>query len=209
MSSIAVFLVLAGGAAFAANKLGKNTVGTKQLKNNAVTSAKIKKEAVTGAKIKLSTLGKVPSASTADTATSATSAKTAETANVANSLTPPEAVHIVGASGQPGFEGGSSNLVEAGLNLNPVGFWKDHEGVVHLQGVAKVGSGGGLGFVFTLPPGFRPASGRLAIFEQLENGTTLIAGGNTVLEGHELSGKVLGTEGGVVALDGITFRAES
>jgi hypothetical protein len=41
MSSIAVFLVL-GGAAFAAVKLPKNSVGTKQLKNNAVISAKVK-----------------------------------------------------------------------------------------------------------------------------------------------------------------------
>lgn len=41
MSSIAVFLVL-GGAAFAAVKLPKNSVGTKQLKNNAVTSVKVK-----------------------------------------------------------------------------------------------------------------------------------------------------------------------
>ena len=38
------------GTAFAA--LGKNTVGTKQLKKNAVTAAKIKKNAVTTAKIK-------------------------------------------------------------------------------------------------------------------------------------------------------------
>ncbi len=39
MSSIAVFLVLGGATAFAAGKLGKNRVGTKQLKNNAVTGA--------------------------------------------------------------------------------------------------------------------------------------------------------------------------
>jgi hypothetical protein len=51
MSSIAVFLVLAGGTAFAAAKLGKNTVGTKQLKNNAVTATKIKNGAVTGGKL--------------------------------------------------------------------------------------------------------------------------------------------------------------
>jgi hypothetical protein len=50
MSSLAVFLVIGGGAAFAA--LGKNTVGSKQLKKNAVTAAKIKKNAVTAAKIK-------------------------------------------------------------------------------------------------------------------------------------------------------------
>ena len=72
MSSIAVFLVLGGGAAFAAGQLGKNSVGTKQLKKNAVTRAKIKKNAVTtakikngavtGAKVNAATLGIVPNA---------------------------------------------------------------------------------------------------------------------------------------------------
>jgi hypothetical protein len=41
MSTIAVFLVVAGGSAFAATQLGKNSVGTKQLKKEAVTLAKI------------------------------------------------------------------------------------------------------------------------------------------------------------------------
>jgi hypothetical protein len=50
MSSIAVFLVIGGATAFAA--LGKNTVGSKQLKKNAVTTAKIKRNAVTTAKIR-------------------------------------------------------------------------------------------------------------------------------------------------------------
>ena len=46
------FVVLAGGTAFAANELAKNSVGKAQLKANAVTTAKIKKNAVTRAKIK-------------------------------------------------------------------------------------------------------------------------------------------------------------
>jgi hypothetical protein len=91
MSSIAVFLVLGGATAIAANQLGKNSVGTKQLKKNAVTAAKIKNNAVTtakiknnavttakikdnavdGAKVNESTLGQVPSAAVAGTATSA------------------------------------------------------------------------------------------------------------------------------------------
>jgi hypothetical protein len=41
MSSIAVFLVLAGGTAFAASQLGKESVGAKQLKKSAVTPAKL------------------------------------------------------------------------------------------------------------------------------------------------------------------------
>ena len=100
MSSIAVFLILGGASAIAANQLGKNTVGTKQLKKNAVTAAKIKKNAITtvkvkdgsitGAKVKagsltgsninLGTLGTVPSATTATTANTANTANTATTA---------------------------------------------------------------------------------------------------------------------------------
>jgi len=221
MSSLAVFLVVAGGSAFAAGQLGKNTVGTKQLKNNAVTGAKIKKEAITGVKIKkeaitganlkLSTIGKVPSASTADTAGTANSAKTADTANVANSLAPPEAVHIVGTAGQPGFEDGSHNYSPPGVGpvLNLVGFWKDHDGVVHLQGIAEAGKPGtGLGSVFTLPPGFRPADGKLLLSEPINEAPVVIGGNNMFLEGKNFSAKVVGSEGKPVDLDGITFRAE-
>jgi hypothetical protein len=42
MSTIAVFLLIGGGAAFAASKLPKNSVGGKQLMSNAVTSPKVK-----------------------------------------------------------------------------------------------------------------------------------------------------------------------
>jgi hypothetical protein len=52
VSSLTAFVVLCGGAAFAANQLAKNSVGKKQLKANAVTTAKIKKNAVTKAKIR-------------------------------------------------------------------------------------------------------------------------------------------------------------
>lgn len=52
MTTILAFVVLAGGTAFAAGQLAKNSVGKKQLKANAVTTAKIKKNAVTRAKIK-------------------------------------------------------------------------------------------------------------------------------------------------------------
>lgn len=45
VSTICLFLVLAGGAAYAATHLKKNSVGTKQLKNGAVTQKKISKAA--------------------------------------------------------------------------------------------------------------------------------------------------------------------
>ena len=47
MSSIAVFLVLGGGAAYAAKKIGSN-----QLKGASVTTAKIKRGAITASKIR-------------------------------------------------------------------------------------------------------------------------------------------------------------
>jgi hypothetical protein len=50
--TVVAFVVFAGGTAFAAQQLGKKTVGAKQLKANAVTTAKIKKNAVTKAKIR-------------------------------------------------------------------------------------------------------------------------------------------------------------
>jgi hypothetical protein len=57
MSSIAVFLVLGGGAAYAAKKVGSNqlkanSVGTTKIKANAVTTRKIKKGAVTTVKLR-------------------------------------------------------------------------------------------------------------------------------------------------------------
>jgi hypothetical protein len=89
MVTILAFVVLAGGTAFAAGQLGKNTVGSKQLKKNAVTAAKIKNNAVTtakikngavsGAKINLGSLGTVPSATTAATAATAATAGNANT----------------------------------------------------------------------------------------------------------------------------------
>jgi hypothetical protein len=74
---VCLFLLL-GGAALAATKLPKNSVGTKQLKNNSVTTAKIKNGAVTGAKVQVSSLGTVPSAASAASANSATNAANAD-----------------------------------------------------------------------------------------------------------------------------------
>lgn len=76
MSTLCFFLLLSGGAAYAASQLSKNSVGNKQLRKNAVTTAKIKNEAVTASKVKngtltgaqihASTIGTVPSASNAE-----------------------------------------------------------------------------------------------------------------------------------------------
>lgn len=53
VSTLALFLVLTGGAAYAAHRyLTRKSVGTPQLKSNAVTTAKIKANSITTRKIK-------------------------------------------------------------------------------------------------------------------------------------------------------------
>ena len=91
MSSIAVFLVLGGGAAYAAKKIGSNeikgnsittgkikkeAVSASKIKKNAVTTPKIANGAVTGAKLNLGTIGTVPNAVHATNADNANNANT-------------------------------------------------------------------------------------------------------------------------------------
>lgn len=84
---IALFVAL-GGTSYAAIKLPKNSVGSKQLKKNAVTGVKIKNKAVTAAKINTSglTVPNATHATSADSATSATNATNATTAANATAL---------------------------------------------------------------------------------------------------------------------------
>jgi hypothetical protein len=181
------------GTAWAA--LGKNSVGAKQLKSNAVTTAKIKKEAVTGKNVKKNSL----------TGTQIDEAKLG-TVPSANSIPPAEATHLIGAPGEPAFENGATNAgALSGLHLNSAGFYKDHEGIVHLEGLVKFPAAK-LESIFTLPVGYRPPVATALIFS-LESSSPLVIGGtNTVIESTDLSGKVTaGTE--VVDLEGITFRA--
>jgi hypothetical protein len=51
LSTICLFLVLGGGAAYAATQVPKNSVGAKQLRKNSVTAAKIKNGAVSASKL--------------------------------------------------------------------------------------------------------------------------------------------------------------
>lgn len=214
-STLCLFLVLAGGTAIAASHLAKNSVGPRQLRPGAVTGAKVKDGSLTGSDIDLSKLGTVPTAGHAATADSATQAGTAASATraasaaVASSLTPAEPTHVVGAPGEPVFQSNSHNLSPPGINAAPVGFYKDQEGIVHLEGLAEFGTGaGGQSVLFTLPPGYRPAAGTLDPV-QLEGGLMLIAGSGSTFEGAGVEGEILGPEEGVVILGGVSFRAGS
>jgi hypothetical protein len=198
ISTLCLFLLLGGGAAFAASQLGKNSVGAKQLKKNAITTAKVKKEAITAAKIKKGTLtGTQINLSKLGTVPSATHAASAD------SIPQAEPVHLIGAPGQPPFENGAVNspIGLEGMTFPPAGFYKDAFGVVHLEGAVKSSSGG---LIFTLPTGYRPAGGTLLVFAQNE-ASVIITGSASpgASAGAVIAGKP------TILLSGITFRAGS
>ena len=206
MATIAVFIAL-GGASYAATQLPKNSVGSKQLKKNSVTTAKVKKEAITAAKVKKGTLtGAQINSSTLGTVPNAGNAQTA------NALSQPEPWHVVGAPGEPVFQ---APFKDNSASTAPgVAFFKDHEGVVHLTGIA-VGGPSGDGGVFHLPPGFRPASGKILALQTGCGGTPACDDGVAGLDIYgtgfgEADGLVQGPYGAFsVYFEETIFRAES
>jgi hypothetical protein len=94
VSTLRLFLLLGGGA-FAASRLARNSVGSRQLRKEAVDTAKIRNEAVTAAKIRqgtidgsriaLGALGTVPTAQSAVSADHAARADRATSADAASS----------------------------------------------------------------------------------------------------------------------------
>jgi hypothetical protein len=219
--ALIALVVAMAGTGYAAVNLPKGSVGAKQLKKNSVSKAKIQRNAVTktkirrnavtraklatnaitgnkiknrsvlGKDIRVNSLSKVPSAATADTATA---------------LAPLEPLHLVGAAGEPGFaeEAGNVGLVAPDTLSQPVGFYKDRGGIVHLEGFGEAGKDG---FIFTLPPGYRPQSGLTQIFEAGQS-LILIFGSNIAIGGEDVSGKVL-SDTATAVLSGISYRPGS
>jgi hypothetical protein len=192
--------------AIGATKIQNGAIGTAKIQDRAIAGAQIQDHAITGAQIadgsltgtqvNASTLGTVPSAVRADRA---------------DSLPPAEAWHLVGAPGEPPFLNGWQDFEPASL-LEPVAFFKDHEGIVHLKGRATRASPAG-GLIFALPPGFRPATNKVLIQAvSCECSSSLvgeldISGTKPAEESN--SGAISGPSATTVGFDGVTFRAES
>jgi hypothetical protein len=158
------------------------------------------------------TLGQVPSAN----------AQTARTRPIRrtrpNNIAPSEAYREVGTPGNPSFGAGCSHAVLPGTPdvLERVAFYKDREGVMHLRGAVTCTPPSTNGTTaFQLPPGYRPRSGRVQLFNNVSSGGGdgddgfIIAG-----PGVPPIGAITLPDGAVVivvetqVLDGTTFRAE-
>ncbi|HEV7616175.1 MAG TPA: hypothetical protein VGO36_08090 [Solirubrobacterales bacterium] len=240
ISCLALFIAL-GGLAVAAGlpknsvgtkQLKKNAVTAAKIKAGAVSATKIQDRSLTGAKIadgsltgtqiNASSLGTVPtaerasragSAGRADVATRAERADVASRADVANladSLPPSEPWHIVGAVGEPALMNGWEDFSPESV-MDPIAFYKDHEGVVHLKGRAL---GGTATHMFNLPPGFRPPE-KKTIFPVVACSCpsdafgVLNISGTTPTEPGNSGSVYVPINATVIALDGVTFRAES
>ena len=178
MATIAVFMALGGGA-YAAFKLPKNSVGTKQLKNAAVTTKKIKNGAVTKSKINTSGLT-VPNASNANNLggrPASAYAAVAQPAYIAPTLN----------SGYTNFGSGDTT----------VGYMKDTLGFVHLKGTFNCPSVQGT--AFTLPAGYRPSQNQFGAAISNVTGTDI-----EVLTDGEVS---VGCPSGDDGIDGFVFPA--
>ena len=216
--------VALGGTGYAALKLPRNSVGTKQLKNSAVTNRKLARGAVTGAKVARNsltgvqvneaTLGTVSSATHATSADTAANATSATTATTAQNLAAPEAFHNIGAPGEPTFQNSWQNNAMTTYGY-PAGFYKDREGIVHLVG--RITSGSANNAIFQLPPGYRPASGKYAVLpaacECMAAQTTIISIQGSGLA-PSMDGAVFMSNGNLppgnsLWLDGVSFLAES
>ena len=189
---------------------GKNNIDKNDLKKNVVKSKNIKKNAVRAKHIKD---GQVGAAELADL----------------------EAFHIVGAAGEPAFgNGGDGDCLWQNApsaiapDVNPVSFFKDPDGIVHLAGLPTAFNGPGGDGLCDTPAGPPPDVSDLIIF-QLPAGyqpdhLELFPSGNTGIQlnliapetGATLSGAFLPpgavlalniSDGNATTLDGFTFRA--
>jgi hypothetical protein len=130
-----------------------------------------------------------------------------------------EGWHLVGAAGQPAFTTDATCDPGAcwenfGSVHNPVGFYKDTDGVVHLKGIARCNGAlncepapNATAVIFNLPAEYHPAAQEAVAALSSVTGNVarmdVTAGGQVVLRSPIVA------QNGWVSLDGITFRADS
>jgi hypothetical protein len=180
MSTLAVFLALAGGT-YAATHLKRNSVRSRNIVNGQVKKKDLANNAVDSSKIQD---GQV----------------------TPQDLSAPEQLRSAGLVSNPGFNCADTpnSWASSRPDANgPVGFYRDPGGTVHLSGqAARCGSPPTGASIFTLPPGYRPGS-NVELWVPLYGGGVLHdfqidpQGGVTDLQSADLN---------IFVLNGISFR---
>ena len=206
IAAIALFVAL-GGVSYGfatgsidSREIADNTIRSKDVRNNGLLTRDLRNNDIRGIDIRNNTIRArdvAPDTLTDDQIDESKLQEVPGAARLAGRLpsdfanAQPEAVHLVGTTGEPAFAPGAS--ATGGSSLEP-GFWRDGVGDVRLQGSVD----GAAGLVFTLPEGYRPA------------GTTRFhvpAGGGAATVEIEADGDVVVSGADPVSLDGVAFRA--
>jgi hypothetical protein len=190
ISTLALFVALGAGTAFATGRLGPKSVGARQLRPGAVTADKIRKKAVTAPKIEAQAVKQGKLASGAVVAAKIAAGGVTE-AKVANGAITPEKIPNDSVSGEKVNEGSLGQVPSANLanfatradTANPEAFARiDAEGTVFSAsskgiGTADVKQGVLPGTYCIEVPGFSPrgaqatpefaANGDVSVFVEL------------------------------------------
>ena len=221
IACLALFFAI-GGSAIALQ--GRNSVDSGDIKPKAVKTSDIANNAVTTKKIKNN---HVRAADIQNNAVGTGEIRNGQVA--AGDLALQEAYRKVGQPGQPAFSNGGegdclwASSTTSPLRINPVAFYKDAFGRVHLSGAAVPADGpggdamcGGAGdevvedgIAFVLPEGYAPANDELR--------PPVGGGGTLVISAARRSSSRASTSrparsinaggGGGILLEGISFRA--
>ncbi len=205
VSSLALFLVIAGGTAYAAN-----TVFSSDIVNNEVYGADVRDDSLAGGG-----LGNVD--------LKAGSVRSSEVANDSlagadideSSLKQGTTWRLVGAAGQPAFgDTESCDWSNYDAFHSSTAFTRDAAGFVHLKGTLKARQGPGVcdnvieRAVFVLPPGYRPQRRESMPVESDETDLSVYIDGPALAGspagGVSIGGPVINSD--YVSIDGISFR---